>query len=119
MKIISDKKLKEIKICKPLTFKDFRGEIWTKWDKKNFKNKNFNLCKFTKSKKNVLRGFHGDTKSWKLVSCIKGDPVEANVFKDFNLYFFLILIFFCFKKSKYLAPVPKKVIFSFSIILNK
>ena len=51
MKIISDKTLKEIKIYKPISFKDFRGEIWTKWDKKHFKNIKFNLCKFTTSKK--------------------------------------------------------------------
>ena len=36
MKIISDKKLKEIKIYKPTVFQDKRGKIWTKWDKKNF-----------------------------------------------------------------------------------
>ncbi len=79
MKIISDKKLKEVKIYKPTTFKDFRGEIWTKWDKKIFKRISFNLSKFTTSKKNVLRGFHGDTKSWKLVSCIKGKVINVVV----------------------------------------
>tara|TARA_B110001450_G_scaffold77610_1_gene73736 strand:- start:910 stop:1413 length:504 start_codon:yes stop_codon:yes gene_type:complete len=82
MKIFSDKKLKEIKYYKPSSFKDFRGEIWTKWDKKHFQNKKFNLSKFTTSKKNVLRGFHGDTKSWKLVTCIKGDVL--NVVVDFR-----------------------------------
>lgn len=79
MKIISDKRLKEIKIYKPTSFKDLRGEIWTKWDKKNFKNIKFNLCKFTTSKKNVLRGFHGDKKSWKLVSCLKGEILNVVV----------------------------------------
>ncbi len=79
MKIISDKRLKEVKIYKPTTFKDFRGEIWTKWDKKIFKNISFNLGKFTTSKKNVLRGFHGDTKSWKLVSSIKGKILNVVV----------------------------------------
>ena len=68
MKIFIDKSLKEIKIFKPSVFKDFRGEIWTKWENKYLKNMNFNLCKFTNSKKNVLRGFHGDKKSWKLVN---------------------------------------------------
>ena len=33
MKIFIDKRLKEIKIFKPSMFKDFRGEIWTKWEK--------------------------------------------------------------------------------------
>ena len=79
MKIISDKRLKDVKIYKPTIFKDLRGEIWTKWDKKNFKNISFNLSKFTTSRKNVLRGFHGDTKSWKLVSCIKGKVLNVVV----------------------------------------
>ncbi len=79
MKIISDKKLKEVKIYKPTIFKDLRGEIWTKWDKKIFKNISFNLSKFTTSRKDVLRGFHGDTKSYKLVSCIKGKVLNVVV----------------------------------------
>ncbi len=62
MKILTDKKLKEVKIFKPIIFKDIRGEIWTKWEKKFFKNTKFNLSKYTNSKKNVLRGFHGDQK---------------------------------------------------------
>ena len=74
-----DNKLKELRIFKPILFKDFRGEIWTNWDKKNFRNINFNLSKFTKSKKNVLRGFHGDLKSWKLVSCIRGKVLNVVV----------------------------------------
>jgi dTDP-4-dehydrorhamnose 3,5-epimerase len=82
MKIIIDKKLKEVKIIKPTRFKDFRGEIWTKWEKKFFKTTKFNLSKYTTSKKNVLRGFHGDKKSWKLVSCIKGEVL--NVIVDYR-----------------------------------
>src|SRR6056300_1113066 len=79
MKIYNDKKLEEIKILKPTSFKDFRGEIWTKWEKKFFKNIKFNLSKYTISKKNVLRGFHGDQKSWKLISCIKGEVLNVVV----------------------------------------
>ncbi len=79
MIISFDKKLKDIKIYKHSKFKDFRGEIWTKWDKKHFKNIKFNLSKFATSKKNVLRGFHGDTKSWKLVSCIEGKVLNVVV----------------------------------------
>ena len=82
MKISSNKRLKEIKLYRPSKFKDFRGEIWTKWDKKKFKNISFNLNKFTTSKKNVLRGFHGDKKSWRLVACIKGEVL--NVIVDFR-----------------------------------
>ena len=48
MKFYKDKKLKQIKIYRPSVFKDFRGEIWTKWEKKIFKNLRFNLSKYTK-----------------------------------------------------------------------
>ena len=82
MKIVPDKKLQEIKLYTPTIFKDQRGEIWTKWEKKIFKNLKFNLSKYTTSKKNVLRGFHGDPKSWKLVSCIKGEVL--NVIVDYR-----------------------------------
>jgi len=79
MVISSDKKLKEVKYFKINTFKDFRGQIWTFWQKKYFKNINFNLDKFTSSKKNVLRGFHGDKKSWRLVTCVKGEILNVIV----------------------------------------
>ncbi len=94
MKIFSDKKLKDIKIYKPTIFKDTRGEIWTKWEKKHFKNLNFNLSKFTKSKKNVLRGFHGDRKSWKLITCIKGEILNVVVdYRKKSKTYLTILIF--------------------------
>ena len=96
MFIKSDKKLKEVKIFKTSIFKDNRGHIWTKWDKKSLKNKSINLSKLTVSKKNVLRGFHGDSKSWKLVSCIKGKVL--NVIVDYR------------KSSKnYLLRLKKKI----------
>ena len=79
MLIKSDNKFKEVKIFKPSIFKDNRGQIWTKWDKKSLKNRSINLSKLTTSKKNVLRGFHGDSKSWKLVSCIKGKVLNVVV----------------------------------------
>ena len=47
MLIKSDKKLKEVKIFKTSIFKDKRGQIWTKWDKKSLKNKSINLSKLT------------------------------------------------------------------------
>ena len=53
-------------------FKDSRGYYWTTWKKGDFKKLNFNHDKFSISKKNVLRGFHCDFKSWKLVTCVFG-----------------------------------------------
>ena len=73
MLIYSHKKLKDLKYFKANSFKDFRGQIWTNWEKSYFKKINFNRDKFSISKKNVLRGFHGDKKTWKLITCLKGE----------------------------------------------
>jgi dTDP-4-dehydrorhamnose 3,5-epimerase len=51
---------------------DKRGIYWTSWIKKKYPKINFIHDKFSISKKNVLRGLHGDRKTWKLVSCVYG-----------------------------------------------
>ena len=61
-----------VKIYKNSIFKDKRGYIWTSWEKSSSE-KNYIHDKFSTSKKNVLRGLHGDKKTWKLVSCVFGD----------------------------------------------
>jgi len=63
---------KDIEIIKNKNFKDHRGLLWTTWKKSNFKKIKFNHDKFSLSKKNTLRGFHCDFKSWKMVSCVYG-----------------------------------------------
>lgn len=65
------KKLAKIKIFQDSAFIDKRGIYWTSWKKKN-SIKSFNHDKFSLSKKNVIRGLHGDKKSWKLISCVYG-----------------------------------------------
>ena len=62
----------KIKEHKSSIFKDHRGLYWTSW-KKNFFKLNFNHDKFSSSKKNTLRGLHGDSKTWKLISCAYGE----------------------------------------------
>jgi len=62
----------KIKVFKNSSFKDNRGYYWTSWKKGIVKNIIFNHVKFSLSKKNVLRGLHGDKKMWKLVSCVYG-----------------------------------------------
>ncbi len=57
MIIYSDKKLREVKYFKVNAFNDFRGQIWTFWEKKYFKNIKFNLDKFTLSKKKCAQRF--------------------------------------------------------------
>ena len=73
-KISSSEELPEIKIIEFDTFSDLRGEIWTsfvnKLDQKILPdNIYFKHDKFNTNKKGVLRGIHGDNKTWKLVSC--------------------------------------------------
>jgi len=69
-------KLDGVKIIKPYIFKDFRGTYTEIYNKKIFF-ENLNKVKFVQddisiSKHNVLRGIHGDNKTWKLISCLYG-----------------------------------------------
>ena len=65
-------KIKDIKIIKPDVFTDYRGDLWTIW-KEGDHNLNFNHDKISTSRKHVLRGIHGDYKSWKLITCLYGE----------------------------------------------
>jgi len=68
------------------SFNDYRGYYWTSWKKGLIKNIEFKHDKFSLSEKNVLRGLHGDYKTWKLVSCPYGK--------------FILVVVNCVKKSK-------------------
>ena len=61
-----------IKKFKNSSFKDHRGFYWTSWKKQKKDKIIFKHDKFSLSKKNVLRGLHGDSKTWKLISCPYG-----------------------------------------------
>ena len=78
----------KVKVFKNSTFKDHRGNYWTSWKKGSHNNIIFNHDKFSLSKKNVLRGLHGDKKTWKLVSCPYGKflLVIVNYIKDSKDY---------------------------------
>jgi dTDP-4-dehydrorhamnose 3,5-epimerase len=66
--------LTDVKILKTDSFKDDRGELWTIWNDEEFNPKlKFNHDKVAVSKKHVLRGIHGDNKSWKLITCLSGE----------------------------------------------
>ena len=76
--------IKDVFIIKPSISTDVRGNIWTSFIKNDIEsllpdNLYFKHDKFSKSKKNVLRGIHGDTKSWKLVTCVFGDIYQVVV----------------------------------------
>ena len=63
-----------VKVHSPDIYTDHRGDLWTLWkqDEPPF-NLPFNHDKVSTSRKNVLRGIHGDFKSHKLVTCLYGE----------------------------------------------
>ena len=83
-KISYSNKLEEIAIISPSISTDERGTIWTSYlrdqldslipDHLYFKHE-----KFSESKNNVLRGIHGDDKSWKLVTSVYGQIEQVVV----------------------------------------
>lgn len=71
-------------IIKPSVGEDLRGNIWTSFLKDEIEkllpsNLYFKHDKFSESKFNVLRGIHGDEKSWKLVTCVFGEIIQVVV----------------------------------------
>ena len=65
---------KGVHIKEPDVFTDFRGDLWTTWKKDEFLyDIEFNHDKVSTSRKNVLRGIHGDFKSYKLIACLYGE----------------------------------------------
>lgn len=75
-------KLPNVKIVQPSTYHEYRGSITTTYHSDYYdrllpaEDRNdglkFKHDRYSKSKKNVLRGLHYDDKTWKLVSCIHG-----------------------------------------------
>jgi len=61
----------EVKIYQPDSFEDYRGELYTLFKQEEHKLV-FNHDKVSVSRQNVLRGLHGDSKSWKLITCLSG-----------------------------------------------
>jgi dTDP-4-dehydrorhamnose 3,5-epimerase len=65
-------------ILRPSISKDARGNIWTSFLKDEVEKLlpdglYFKHDKFSESRYNVLRGIHGDSKTWKLVTCVFGE----------------------------------------------
>jgi len=76
--------INDLKVVTPSLFEDQRGFIWTSYNSESLdsllpNNLTFKHDKFTQSKSNVLRGIHGDNKSWKLVSCVSGSILQVVV----------------------------------------
>ena len=77
-------KISGLRIITPSIFEESRGSIWTSYETSNFesllpKGLFFKHDKFSTSKHNVLRGIHGDGKTWKLVSCVSGSIFQVVV----------------------------------------
>ena len=82
--IKESKEIKGVFLVKPTVATDIRGNIWTSFTKDGIEHllpegAVFKHDKFSTSKGNVLRGIHGDTKSWKLVTCVSGEILQVVV----------------------------------------
>jgi dTDP-4-dehydrorhamnose 3,5-epimerase len=73
-----------VKVIVPNISSDRRGTIWTSFMKDELqkllpKGLEFKHDKFSESRQNVLRGIHGDNKSWKLVTAVYGEIQQVVV----------------------------------------
>ena len=75
-KITKSEIFPEVQVIQPDPWFDYRGEMWTFWEKENEvlpEGHEFKISKFTRSRKNVLRGLHGDKVTWKNITCVWGE----------------------------------------------
>ena len=95
MVIENSKKIEDLKVITPKVFYDFRGEYVETFreSKYKFSDRNGNPVVFVEddismSKKDVLRGLHGDPKTWKLIQCLYGEiyVVVVDMRKDSPTY---------------------------------
>lgn len=97
---------KDVLIFHPQIYSDHRGSYVETFniDSYNsiFPNKiNFVQDDFSFSVKNVLRGLHGDNKTWKLVSCINGEFLLTIVDCDVKSSTYLMHDQLIFKSENY------------------
>ncbi|PLX11400.1 MAG: dTDP-4-dehydrorhamnose 3,5-epimerase [Marinilabiliales bacterium] len=74
--------LSDVLIITPSMHWDLRGNIYSSYNVDYYndfltKKLDFKHDKFAQNKHNVLRGLHGDHKTWKLVSCVWGEIYEV------------------------------------------
>jgi dTDP-4-dehydrorhamnose 3,5-epimerase len=76
---IENTTLSGVKLIKPTCFEDYRGEYLQIYNDKEYKeqlseltNENFIEDDISVSTKHVLKGIHGDSMTWKLISCLYG-----------------------------------------------
>ena len=76
--------IKDLQQFKSDAWEDFRGDIYTIWDE-SYPKLNWQMDKVSHSRKNTLRGLHGDFKTWKLISCVQGKFYLTYRHRDYNL----------------------------------
>ncbi|MCP4613776.1 MAG: dTDP-4-keto-6-deoxy-D-glucose epimerase [Planctomycetes bacterium] len=85
---VSETDLNGVLLIKPDVFEDYRGEYIETYNKKLYNESGVEVTfiqdDISVSTKNVLRGIHGDDKTWKLISCLYGKfyLVVVNCNKD-------------------------------------
>ncbi len=79
---INSEKVSGVIEFEPDSFADERGEIWTSYHSNSLENTlpesiSFRHDKFVHNNKDVLRGLHGDHKTYKLVMCPVGEVFQV------------------------------------------
>ena len=73
---VENTKLDDVKLIKPAIFEDFRGLYVETYNRdlyqKNGIDVDFKQDDISISSRHVLRGIHGDSETWKLISCHMG-----------------------------------------------
>jgi dTDP-4-dehydrorhamnose 3,5-epimerase len=84
MQVTDSKNIAHLQLLAPKIHKDFRGSFFEAYNKEKFNFLNeqnitleFVEDNFSTSHKNVLKGLHGDTKTWKFIQCVYGSLFVA------------------------------------------
>lgn len=82
--ILESQKVKGVKIITPSVHNDERGTLFTSFHQDVYSNLvpselSFKHDKFARTNQKVLRGIHGDYKSWKLVTVVFGEITQVVV----------------------------------------
>lgn len=106
-------KLQGVLLIKPETFEDFRGEYVELYNRELYQQAGIGVefvqDDISVSSKNVLRGFHGDLKTTKMISCLLGRfyMVVVNCDKD-SAQFGQWQAFTLTEKNRFQVLVPPK-----------
>jgi dTDP-4-dehydrorhamnose 3,5-epimerase len=85
---IEKTKLDGVQLIKLDTFEDFRGQYIETYNEQEYNKSGINIAfkqdDISISNRNVLRGIHGDSDTWKLISCHQGSFYLVVVNNDPN-----------------------------------